>query len=105
MLTTVDPQRKANLCGGCGQVISSNGVQFQGVKYHRDCFKCSACNQSFTTKKIALIQGKPVCEKCVQSGKKPQSSAQKSPELGLEDLEKLAQVIITDHQADFVVER
>lgn len=85
------------MCKGCGNVISSYGVQFQGAKYHRDCFKCAACNQPFTTKKIALIQGKPVCEKCVQSGKKPQVT--KSPELGLEDLEKLAQVI-TSHFSD-----
>jgi len=69
---------------------------FQGGYYHKTCFKCSSCNKSFTDKKIALKNGKPICAKCnepkLEKWKIREEDELLNNEFGstLEDLEGLA---------------
>ena len=44
----------------CGNVLSGQQVEMDGVRYHKGCFKCDMCR----TEAAILINGRPYCHNC-----------------------------------------
>ncbi|KAG8224198.1 hypothetical protein J437_LFUL002652 [Ladona fulva] len=54
-------------CGGCNRPIMENYISALNGQWHPDCFVCRDCKNAVSGKSFYVMEGKPVCPKCVVS--------------------------------------
>lgn len=54
-------------CARCGQALSGDVVEVNGVNWHSQCFVCYGCNRKFmgkSMKQCLFIDSSPYCDAC-----------------------------------------
>jgi len=57
-------QRFAPRCAGCGDPIVDSVLKALDKKWHKKCFVCTTCKNSFTGGSFFVREGKPYCASC-----------------------------------------
>ncbi|KAJ3275410.1 Four and a half LIM domains protein 5 [Terramyces sp. JEL0728] len=61
------------VCSSCYRDITDGFVDFEGKKFHSNCFKCSKCLKSLAGVPFGKLQGDAACESCLVAGLKSEN--------------------------------
>ncbi|KAL0483972.1 LIM domain protein [Acrasis kona] len=100
------PYEPTDTCYKCKKPVSK-GQKLGERTYHRECLVCGVCNKSFTSGKIALLNGDPVHDECRGKASSAPKSTLVAPTVqggkgGVNDLQRLKELhskgLLTDEE-------
>eukprot|EP01102_Stenamoeba_stenopodia_P017386 TRINITY_DN6218_c0_g4_i1.p1 TRINITY_DN6218_c0_g4~~TRINITY_DN6218_c0_g4_i1.p1 ORF type:complete len:639 (-),score=255.80 TRINITY_DN6218_c0_g4_i1:214-2130(-) len=81
----LDSRKGSQACSCCGDPLADNVVEFEGRKYHPQCFICTNCHKKISPQEAAELEDEPgaLCDGCFRRAsiraKAERDSAKKPP--------------------------